>query len=292
MKKRILITGATGFIGRNLKEQLEKEYHIKAPTSKELDLWNEGEVCTFLQKNNFDVILHCATHNETRTSPKDLRYVFYGNLRMFFNLARWNDLYGRMFYFGSGAEYDMRYYIPKIKEDYFDTHVPVDDYGFSKYIMAKYIGNTQNIYDLRLFGCFGRYEDYRIRFISNAICRTLFNLDITISQNVYFDYLYINDLARIMRLFIERKTIQYRCLNICTGRTIDLKTLAKIVLAASGKKLNIKVAKQGLKKEYSGDNGRLMKEIGGFLFTPIDRAVWELYGWYKKNRSIIDPKSL
>jgi len=292
MKKRIFITGATGFIGRNLKEQLENEYHIEAPDSKELDLLNEGDVSTFLKKHNFDMIIHAASHNETRTSTKDKSQVLCNNLRMFFNLARCNNSYGRMFYFGSGAEYDMNYYVSKMKEDYFDTYVPTDDYGFSRYIMAKYIKNSQNIYDLRLFGCFGKYEDWRIRFISNAICRVLFDLNITISKNVYFDYLYIDDLVKILKILIEKKNIQHHYYNVCTGIVIDLKTLAKIVLKSSGRKGSIKIAKQGFKKEYSGDNSRLMREIKGFSFTPIGSAIIELYKWYEKNLAIIDSNHL
>ena len=44
---KILITGASGFVGRNVKEYLEKkneEYEIYAPTSKELDCLDEQEV--------------------------------------------------------------------------------------------------------------------------------------------------------------------------------------------------------------------------------------------------------
>ncbi len=40
-------------------------------------------------------------------------------------------------------------------ENYFDTHVPKDQYGFSKYIMAKYSEKLEGIVDLRVFGCFG-----------------------------------------------------------------------------------------------------------------------------------------
>ena len=56
---------------------------------------------------------------------------------MFFNLIRNSGLFGKMVYFGSGAEYDNRYYQPRMPEGYFDTHVPADSYGFSKYICAK-----------------------------------------------------------------------------------------------------------------------------------------------------------
>jgi len=292
MKRKILITGSTGFIGHNLKEGLFKDYSIVAPVSSELDLINSEEVKLFLERYQFDMVIHCATHNATITSKKDLSKVLYSNLMMFFNLARCYKLYDRMFYFGSGAEYDKENYVPQMKEDYFDMHVPKDDYGFSKYIMAKYIENKPNIYDLRLFGCFGKYEDWRIRFISNAICKTIYNLDITIKQNVYFDYLYINDLVKIIKLLIEKPKLENHYYNVCTGKTIDLLSIAKKILAISNKNLKIVIKSSGLKREYSGDNHQLLKEIGQFEFTPLDQAIKELYIWYKSNKKLINKNFL
>lgn len=282
--KKILVTGSTGFIGKNLTEQLQLSYDISSPTSKQLNLLDENQVKKYLLKNKFDVVLHCATHNGTKVSNKDLSLVFKNNLKMFFNLARCNSLYKKMFYFGSGAEYDMRNYIPKMKEDHFDTYVPVDDYGFSKYIMAKYIKNIPNIYDLRLFGVYGKYEDWRIRFISQSICQVISNKDIIINQNVFFDYLYIDDLVKIIKLLIEKKTILPRHINVCTGKTMDLISLAKIVIDISGKKLKIKIKEKGLKKEYSGNNNKLLKAIGNFKFVQIEQSISELYNWYKNNK--------
>lgn len=292
MKPKVFITGASGFIGRNLKEQLNKEYHLLAPTHQQLDLLDIEKVYAFLRKNRFDIVIHCATHDATWTSQKDLSKVLSNNLRMFFNLVRGKNLYGKMFYFGSGAEYDKEHYLPRMREDYFDKYIPTDDYGFSKYIMAKYIECTKNIYDLRLFGCFGKYEDWRIRFISNACCKAIFNLDVTIKQNVYFDYLYINDLVRILKRFFKLDRIPHKHYNVCTGKSIDLLTIAKKILKISGKKLKIKVGKKELKKEYSGDNSRLLETIGRFDFTPIDQAITQLYNWYSQNREMVDKKLL
>ena len=290
--KKILITGATGFIGKNLKEQLASDYQINAPNSKELNLLDSKTVNDYLSKNKFDIVLHCATHNGTRVSDKNLLKVLKNNLLMFFNLVCCHKMFKRMFYFGSGAEYDSRNYIPKMKEDHFDTHIPVDDYGFSKYIMAKYIKNIPNIYDLRLFGVYGKYEDWRIRFISQSICRVINNIDITIEKNVFFDYLYINDLVKIIKILIEKEKIVSKHYNFCTGKVIDLVSLAKMIIKISGKKLKIKIKEKGLKKEYSGDNERLIDTIKDYKFDSKKDSITELYKWYESNRRLIDPKKL
>lgn len=285
--KKILITGASGFIGRNLFEGLEQTYNIYNPASKELNLFDDNAVSKYLKKNKFSIVIHCATYNATRTSIKELTKVLDTNLRMFFNVARCNSYFDRMFYFGSGAEYDMTHYIPKMKEEYFDTHVPTDDYGFSKYIMAKHISSTDNIYDLRLFGCFGKYEDWRIRFISNAICKTIFNMDITLYKNAYFDYLCVEDLVKIMKLFIEKKNLKFKHYNVCTGKSIDLLSIAKIVREVSRKNLKIKITEKGFKKEYSGNNKRLLNEFGKVSFTSLQSSIKELMEWYKSHNNEI-----
>jgi len=46
---RILITGGSGFIGRNLAEQLASTYEVLAPSSAELDLLKEQAVREYPQ---------------------------------------------------------------------------------------------------------------------------------------------------------------------------------------------------------------------------------------------------
>jgi GDP-L-fucose synthase len=288
---KVFITGGSGFIGRNLKEQLANKYRIFAPSSNELNLLDGDAVNDYLKKNKFDVVIHSATWNATKNSSKDTTRVLENNLRMFFNMTRGTSHYGKMLYFGSGAEYDRRNWIPRMKEEYFDIHVPADDYGFSKYIIAKYAANTIKIFNLRLFGVFGKYEDWEIRFISNACCKAAWDMPITIRQNVAFDYLYVDDLVKITEWFMSNDA-KNNIYNVCTGMSFELESLAQKVLAASGKNLDIVIEKEGLGKEYSGDNDKLLKEMGGFIFRGMDDCVNDLYAWYLKNKMAYDPSKL
>lgn len=287
--KKLLITGGSGFIGRNLVEQFAGQYAISAPTHAEFDLMDSVSVHDYLEKEAFDVVLHCATHNATRNSKQDTGLVLENNLRYFFNLARCNNLFGRMIYFGSGAEYDKPNVPVHVSEDFFGKYVPSDAYGFSKYIMALAAETACNIYNLVVFGCFGKYEDWEIRFISNACAKAVHGMDITIKQNVSFDYLYVNDLAVITRHFIEAKDPTFKRYNACTGSAVDLYALAELVREISGKDIKIIVKREGMGREYSGSNERLLAEIGSPpVFTSLRRSIGELYAWYETNRSLID----
>jgi len=282
---KILITGGSGFIGRNLIEQLNSTYDILAPGSQELNLLNESSVIPYLKNNCFDVIIHSATWNATVTSTKDTGLVLENNLRMFFNLARGSQYFGKFINFGSGAEYDRIHWVPKMKEAYFDSFVPADQYGLSKYLINKYIETLNHSYNLRLFGVFGKYEDWRIRFISQTCCRAILDLPIIINQNVTFDYTYIDDVVKITEWFIHNEP-RRKTYNVCSGQTHTLLELAKKVVAKSGKQLEIRAAKEGMGREYSGDNTLLIDEMDGFIFTDIDKSINELYEWYEYQKGI------
>lgn len=288
--KRILLTGASGFIGRNIAEGLQDQYIVLCPSSENLDLLDSKAVLRFFQMNSIDVVIHAANCNE-RKKKIVASEVLEKNLRMFFNLERCKSLYGKMLYFGSGAEYDMQNYIPNMPEEYFDVNVPKDAYGFSKYIMAKNCLKSDNIFDLCLFGVYGKYEEWNRRFISNAICRALKGMDITIHQNVYFDYLWVEDLIKVLPYFIEND-LKYKRYNVCRGEKIDLYSLARIVRGILNIDCEIKVAESGWKPEYTGDNQRMIDAIGEVKFTELEDTIETLCMYYGEHLDEIDRNML
>jgi len=287
---KIFLTGGSGFIGRNLAECLKQKYELLAPGHKELELLDENAVRSYLQAHKPDVIIHSAVRPGHRNARDPSRQL-YNNLRMFFNIIRNRGYFGKMIFLSSGAVYDVSRPLVKVSEDFFDTYIPGDEHGFSKYIIAKQIEKLENIVELRIFGIFGKYEDYAIRFISNAICKAIFDLPITAKQNRKFDYVYIEDFMRIIPHFIENET-KYNCYNITPDASVELYKLAEEVIKISGKKLPIKVAKEGMCYEYSGDNARLRSQIPGFNFSPIGKSIGELYSWYLENKVLINRESL
>lgn len=290
-KKVLLLTGGTGFIGRNLLESsLAGKYRIVAPSHKELDLLDENSVRDLIARSKPDYVVHSACKPGHRNA-KDHSALFLSNTRMFYNLAANSGSYEKMLVIGSGAIYDMRYYQPKMREEQFGVHIPADDHGFSKYVCGRYIETADNIVDLRVFGIFGKYEDYAIRFISNMICKALFDLPLTIKQDRKLDYLWVEDLAPIVDHFLSND-MAYKAYNITPDSPMQLLELARKVLKAAGKDLPIEVAQPGMGLEYSGDNARLKSEVPGLKFTDIDSSVQKLYEWYRENRKGIDRGAL
>jgi UDP-glucose 4-epimerase len=173
-----------------------------------------------------------------------------------------------------------------MREEYFDTHVPADEHGFSKYVCAKYIEEVDKILELRLFAVFGKYEDYEIRFISNAICKTIMGLPITIKQNRRLDYLYVDDVAMVVDYFIMHDA-KYKTYNVTSGQAIDLASLAEMVRETSGNRTEIVIKEEGCGIEYSGDNSRLRESLPHLHLTPFSRSIPCLYSWYEQNHHLI-----
>ena len=293
MTKSILITGGNGFIARSLFESFTNSYfsplepNVVSLNRDDLDLLDTTKVSDYLKDNYFDVVIHTATHDAVpEFTGKKHSDVLDVNLKMFFNLAHCSDYFGKMLYFGSGAETGRENWKPRMTEDYIEGCVPDDPYGNSKYLMNKYTVKSNNIYNLRLFGLFGKFDDWRYRFISNACCKAVLGMPITLKKDAIFDYLYISDLIEIVKWFMENSPRQHSY-NICTGETTSYMSLAAEVIAMSGKKLEIAIEDGGRGVEYSGDNSRFLKEHGNFRFTPMREAISYLYQWYLKNKSII-----
>jgi len=286
----VLVTGASGFIGRNLAEQLRCEYDVTAPSRAELDLCDDASTRQWFESRRFDVVLNCATVRSNRLlgEPPNL---FADNCRMFFNLLHHGGRFGRLLHFGSGAQYDCRHYRPLMPEEYFDTYIPADGYGFAKYICSRALQQVENAAELRLFSVFGRYEAWQVRFISNACCRVIHGLPILMHRDLLFDFLYVDDLVRLVKRFIE-SPLRSRAYNVCTAAPVKLSRVARIVAEVSGRNPDIVVKEPGLGTEYSGNNARMLAEFGGFHFTPLTQSISKLYNWYEAHKPEIDPSQL
>jgi len=288
---KILIIGANGFIGKHLHEYWIKNssYELLIPNSKVLNIADESSVDSYIDTMKPDVIINCANRGGGRDSGNG--NIVHENLRMFFNIVKHSDKVSKIIHFGSGAEYSKHKPIVDIKEEDADTAIPLDEYGFYKSVCSKFIEKSDNNLNLRIFGCYGEYENYEFKFISNAIVKNLLHLPITINKNVFFDYIYVDDLVKIVAHFLHHDS-KHKVYNLTTGKKIDLITLANLVNETSDFTSEIKIVNEGLNNEYTSNNNRLMDEITGFECTEHREAIIQMRNYYSSILDTIDREKI
>lgn len=271
---QILLTGSSGFIGKNLKAYLQDKYTLLTPKSFELNLTNEEMVKRYFKENKIDFIIHCASVGGARgIADKDT--TLEENLAMVEYLLKYKNLTTRMILFGSGAMYDKSRNLHKVKESEIGKVIPKDLYGKSKLLLAQQIKNRQDSVMLNIFACYG-YGEKQNRFPSYAINQVLKGEDIMINQNVVFDYLFVEDMTKIVEYFIKNIP-QDNIINITPTLSCSLFDIAKIVKKLSGKNVDINVAHSTMNNEYTADNSLLLKNYPNLAFTSMQNGLEKLY---------------
>ena len=279
-KKRVLFTGGTGFIGRNLLPLLQERYQVEAPTRQELDLKDSEAVKNYVKNGQFDGIIHAAIPNLLSNQEDIHGNVVKDSLKVFMNFYRVRDFFGKMFYFGSGAEYDKSHPITLAKETDIGTWIPDSEYGFAKYVMNELAGSSKNIYNLRIFGCYGP-TDAPFKLITSAIRSALNQETLKLHQNCVFDYMYVTDLVPVLDYFMQNQP-KYHDYNVCTGVRTEILEICKKIHELMGNTKGIEVELPGLNQEYTGDNSRLMEEIPTLQFTPLSQGILKQINYEKE----------
>lgn len=222
---RILITGANGFIGRNLSKLLDTHNIIETVSRKELDLLNSESVKEFFNGKHYNLVIHTAVEGGRRTSP-DGEEMVYRNLLMIYNLLENQDSFDRMITFGSGAELDRRYNI-NLETDT-NRRYPVDYYGMSKSIINKLCQVEPKLYNFRIFNCFASDESPD-RMIRGNIEKYIRKEPMTLFSNRLMDFFYIEDLVLLIEYFLKTPPFPYKVINCSYEDHIHLKDVLEII---------------------------------------------------------------
>lgn len=102
--KKILVTGASGFVGRAFTARWQYEYKLLTPSRSELDITDETSVDAYMMAHTPDVVLHLAALSNTRYCEQHPDESFLVNVVGSENVARAAARYGAKFVFFSSDQ--------------------------------------------------------------------------------------------------------------------------------------------------------------------------------------------
>jgi UDP-glucose 4-epimerase len=263
---KILVAGSKSFLGRNISNYFlgRPDVELVLLSRSNCDLSSSEHFVEYCRESRPDLVIHTAVSLDNTNN----------NIAMYLALEKASSHYGRAVMIGSGSEYGHQRYIPEMKEDYFDVRYPPinnHSYHLSKHIISRLHQSSyaNNIYNFRVFGLYGPYEDYSRRLISNNIYNFCKSGRMMVSANHAFDYLYVEDLISAIEHFVRHPSLPiHQTYNICNGHADRFyEILTEVIVALGGSASEIDIAsKVPTDYVYSGDCSQFENEFNYKIF--------------------------
>lgn len=251
---KILLTGATGFVGKNLLPVLSRsnDVHILVrPGSNWGELGVEHVVefnddilflANYFKQNRIEGVIHLASLYIAEHKAEQVKDIVSSNVYFATALLEACKLAGVKWFLNTGTIWQ-NYMVP----DYSDVYNPVNLYAASKQAfvtMAKYYTETSDIRfcTLKLCDTFGVNDTRKKIFaLFDRIATTGEHLDMSTGEQ-YLDILNIED---VVSGFCHLVSLLHECKNqrseyvLSSGKQIKLKDLADVYSYNHNVKLNI-----------------------------------------------------
>jgi len=279
----ILLTGGNGFLAKELRKYFSagpKKIRVFSPGRDTLDVADPANVRLFFEQIDIDVVVHTAIKGGKRSHQDSIDDLF-TNVAMYQNLLNFSHKFKIMFNFGSGAEFDRRYPIDLAVEEDIEERLPQDYYGMSKNLISRQIlKKDDNIYNLRLYGCFGEFEEEQ-RLFRGCYDKLSTGQNAIIPQDKYMDYFYAQDVGKVIsHMVAHRKESLPRDINLCYPTKSRLSEYAGQVKSLTDSPGDVIIEDNTIGKPYTGDSSKL--DEFNIDFTGIEGGIHEcLRSWNK-----------
>lgn len=305
LAKRILITGATGFVGANLVRRLLKtdnKIHLIIRASSvnlwrltglatknvhEVDLLDELSLAKIVSKIRPEIIFHLAAYG-SYPREREFSRIFETNVTSTLSLYNACSRVGFEIFVNTGSSSEYGIFDKPMSENLIPS--PITLYGSTKaaatIILAQLAKeNKQFIATLRPFSVYGPFEE-RFRLIPTLITGAVLGKEVDLaSKKSVRDYVFVEDLIDAY-LLAATKRIQ-GIFNIGGGKEYSNLEVFKIVKQLSGGKLLGRWGKQASRpyevKHWICDNTRARKTLGWKPKHSLEEGLLATHIWFKKN---------
>lgn len=302
--KKILLTGATGFAGKNIQQYLQSKYDVIGIGS-EWDLRNKENVISVLEHSKPDIVIHAAGSVGGIGANKENPGKFlYDNLTMGTNIIQESKAknISKFIMLGTVCSYPKFASVPFKEEDLWlgypeETNAP---YGIAKKTLMKlvetyneqYAFNGVNLIPVNLYGPHDHFNlttshvmPALILKIKNAINNNHSSITVWGSGSASREFLYVEDLARAIELSIE-SDVGPSPINIGTGKEITIKDLVKLLAHLMGfhGEIIYDTTKPDGQPRRCLDTSKAKKLLGFEAKTNLEEGLRKTISWYEKQQ--------
>lgn len=247
--KRILITGASGFIGSHIIDRIWKNNIVGVVTIKDehllrvkdslknvmrynVDLKDTKGILKVLNNFKPDIVLHLASVYVVNHKSEQITPLMDTNVLGTANLLEASTIVGVKLFINTSTCFVYDEASKKVKEDY--RLRPVNLYALTKInseqLCEFYSDNYGlNCLTLRLFPPYGPRDNKR-RLIPYVIDNCLSGKEIKLTSGIQkWDFIYVEDIVDAYELAMKIKLKGHEIVNIGSGKTIKVKEMVRLI---------------------------------------------------------------
>jgi len=314
LKKKVLICGATGFIGRNIAEAFAatEEYEVHGTYFESEPFRNNGIVFVKadLRKpedvdrvvRGKDIIIQVAA---TTSGAKDIvtkpYYHVTDNAVMNSLILRsaYEHKVSHVVFFSCSVMYQPSE--KPVREEDFDANAELyKSYfgvGWTKVYIEKMcefysrIGNTKHtvIRHSNIYGPYDKFDLEKSHVFGATVTKVMTSNDGKVvvwgSGEEERDLLHVSDLVRFVELTLHKQEGAFALFNAGSGSSISVRDLVQKIISISGRDLRIEydVSRPTIKTKLALDAGVAEKELGWVPSVSLDDGIKNVLVWYSEN---------
>ena len=271
---KIGLTGFSGILGKSLSSLISKKKKYRIYKYRH-NILNKKEVFNWIEKNQFNVIIHLAALVPTKKVNKNFSLSKRINIQGTKNLIDGiNKLQKENLYFiFSSTSHVYNFNLKKNSEG--SKIFGISKYGKTKIAAEKYIRTKSSKTDI----CIARIsslvsEKQNDNFFLPYLVRKGISKNIIQfkNSNVVRNFIHVSDVSKILLKLIEKRV--KGTINVSTSERTHFKKLFILL----SKKYNFKIHSGYFKPEYLDlSNNLLLKKIGTYNFMKLEKIIEKIY---------------